>query len=112
MGVCIAWEPLLCAIHCKRYSNRLANRPVRLDQSNDSGNNMIVVMFIGLISAYVASYFGQAVHGTWKPLTVSGVAMIVMFICIQLRKRFNMEWIDGFSVAGSMLVSMAVSLLI
>ena len=71
-------------------------------------------MFIGLVSAYIASYIASFIsgngllkfNGSWVSLAVAIVAALVMYIFIYIRDKKNLTWIDSFSVAGSMLVAM------
>ncbi len=74
----------------------------------------MTAMFIGLVSAYLGSYLGNLVsgeglftfRGDWLPLVAaffSGAAMAGFTWLIEKKK---IEWLEGFSIAGSMIVGM------
>ena len=75
----------------------------------------MTAMFIGLVSAYIASYIGQIVSGnglftftgSWLALAVALVAALAMYGFLKIKEKKNAEWLDSFSVAGSMLIAMA-----
>ncbi len=67
-------------------------------------------MFIGLVSAYIGSYLGTGTSsGNWMPLLVAGVAAGAMGIFEYFARAKKVLWLDNFSMAGSMLVGMAVA---
>ncbi len=67
-------------------------------------------MFIGLCSAYIGAYIGDAIRGhNVIPLLTAGVAALVMAIFEYFTQKKNVKSLDNFSVAGSMLVAMAAA---
>ena len=125
MSFCIMWGMVFVVINGKAYSSRLTSpKPAnpksgkkKLDLSG-FGDTAMTAMFIGLVSAYIASYIGTIVSvnglfsftGSWLPLAVAAVAALAMYVFIRIREKWNAEWIDSFSVAGSMLIAMAAAI--
>ena len=79
----------------------------------------MTAMFIGLVSCYIGSYIGSFVSkeglfsfkGDLIPLLVALVSACMMAIFIYLKEKKNQDWVDSFSIAGSMLVAMASAVL-
>ena len=86
----------------------------------DSPDIAMTAMFIGLVSAYIASYVGTIVSsegvftfkGSWLSLAVSVVAALAMAAFLYIKNKTKAEWVDSFSVAGSMLIAMASAILL
>ena len=80
----------------------------------------MTAMFIGLVSAYIASYVGTIVssegiltfRGSWLSLAVAIVAALAMAAFLYIKNKAKADWIDSFSVAGSMLIAMASAILL
>ena len=125
MSFCIMWGMVFVVINGKSYCTRLTTpKPAdpktgkkKLDLSG-FGDTAMTAMFIGLVSAYIASYIGTIVSGnglftftgSWLPLAVAAVAALAMYVFILIREKCNAEWIDSFSVAGSMLIAMTAAI--
>ena len=126
MSFCIMWGMVFVVINGKAYSTRLttpkpadtkSGKKKKLDL-NGFGDTAMTAMFIGLVSTYIASYIGTIVSGnglftftgSWLPLAVAAVAALAMYVFIRIREKWNAEWIDSFSVAGSMLIAMAAAI--
>ena len=101
----------------KAYTSKLTNsepREKKKSSSSDFGTIAMNAMFIGLVSAYIASYIATFVsgngsftfQGSYLSLAVAIIAGLVMAIFIYIRDKGNMAWIDSFSIAGSMLIAM------
>jgi len=76
------------------------------------GDTAMTAMFIGLVSAYIASYIGQIVHSqSWIQLAVALTGALAMGIFTWFREKKQKAWIDNFSIAGSMLIAMAAAVL-
>ncbi|MBQ6678456.1 MAG: DUF5058 family protein [Lachnospiraceae bacterium] len=81
------------------------------------GDIAMTAMFIGLVSAYIGSYIGTIISGNglftftgdWLPLAVAVVGAAAMGVFLLLKKRFKADWIDSFSLAGSMLIAMGAA---
>ena len=75
-------------------------------------------MFIGLVSAYIASYIGSIVSkegvftfgGSPLSLAVAVVSALAMGLFFFIKEKAKADWIDSFSVAGSMLIAMAAAI--
>ena len=72
----------------------------------------MTAMFIGLVAAYVGSYVGTFTStGNALPLIVLGVSAAAMAVFTYFSEKKGQQWLDNFSVAGSMLVGMAAAVL-
>lgn len=128
MCFCIIWGMVMMLFNGKSYVNRLTSGSSDRKKSDadkkDKGQSgfgdiAMTAMFIGLVSAYIASYIGTIVSsgglfsftGSWLSLAVSVVAALAMACFLFIREKTGAEWIDSFSVAGSMLIAMASAIL-
>lgn len=119
MSVCIMWGMVLSVFFTKKYSKKLKGKgDSESSTGENSGSKSIVgfgdvamtAMFIGLVSAYIGSYIGQIKStGNWLSLAVAAVGALAMAVFILIREKKNQEWIDGFSIAGSMIIAMAAA---
>ena len=76
------------------------------------GDIAMNAMFIGLVSAYIGSYIGDIkADGNWLPLAVAAVGALAMAGFIWLKEKRHADWVDNFSVAGSMIIAMASAVL-
>lgn len=121
MSFCIIWGMVLSIIFNKRYLKRLGSGK----QSSGSaaggfGDKAMTAMFIGLVSAYLGSYIGSFVsgkglftfHGSWLPIVVAVASGAAMAFFLWLSEKKKLAWVESFSIAGSMLIGMAVAVLI
>ena len=122
MSVCIMWGMVLAAVFTKKYMKTL-----RAGSEKDGkpsgiaayGDLLMSAVFIGLISAYLGSYLGDFIShdgrftftGSWLPLAVAAVSALVMGVFLWLKEKKHQEWVDNFSLAGSMLAGMAAAVL-
>ena len=116
MSACIIWGIVLSIFTNKAYTSKLTTTEPKKKKSSSSdfGNIAMNAMFIGLVSAYIASYIATFVsgngsftfQGSYLSLAVAIIAGLVMAIFIYIRDKGNMAWIDSFSIAGSMLIAM------
>ncbi|MBP3729818.1 MAG: DUF5058 family protein [Lachnospiraceae bacterium] len=124
MSVCIMWGMVFATISCKAYSRKLMNPAPRKAKKKTGGANLrafgdpaMTALFIGLVSTYIGSYIGGFVSGgpggrfsfsgSLLPLAVALVGALSMAAFTWLKEKKKAEWIDSFSVAGSMLIAMA-----
>ena len=137
MGFCICWGMVLSVIFTKKYMKKLmvsapeatANttadtsdkeeyktdkkgNKVRKFSIGSFGDTAMTALFIGLVSAYIGSYIGEIkASSNWIPLAVAGVGALAMAFFTFLREKCKQEWVDSFSVAGSMIIAMASAIL-
>ena len=112
MSAGIIWGMVLTVFLNKKYTSRL-QKP-KEGGAKKGGKNLgdvaMTAMFIGLVAAYVGSYIGTFTStGNALPLVVllsSAVAMAVFTFFIEKKK---VTWLENFSIAGSMLIGMAVA---
>ena len=72
-------------------------------------------MFIGLISAYIGSYIGGFISLSahdYMPLIVLVTSACAMAVFLHFVEKKKLAWLDNFSMAGSMLISMAVAVIV
>ncbi len=126
MSFCIIWGMVMVSVNGKSYMNRLMKPKEKKNDTGEKkkidlsgfGDIAMTAMFIGLVSAYIASYVGTIVsskglfsfNGSWLSLAVSIIAGLAMALFLFIKKKTKAEWIDSFSVAGSMLIAMAVAI--
>ena len=122
MSVCIMWGMILMTVFGKRYLAKLSGGRKAEPASDKPGfaDAAMTAMFVGMVSAYIGSYIGIFAsgegrflfRGTWTPLAVAAVAALAMAGFTWLTEKKHMEWLEGFSVAGSMLLGMLAAVLI
>ncbi|MBR0416422.1 MAG: DUF5058 family protein [Firmicutes bacterium] len=126
MSFCIMWGMVLVIFNGKAYCSRLASpAPAKKKEGKKKkvdlsgfGDTAMTAMFIGLVSAYIASYIGNIISGngtfsfsgSWLPLAVACVAALAMAVFIRIKEKTGAEWVDSFSVAGSMLIAMTAAI--
>ena len=111
MSFCVIWGMVLVLFHGKTYTKKLAVKPTEENAKPSKfagfGDVAMTAMFIGLVSAYIASYIGTITsEGNWLPLAVAVVSALAMFIFNLIKEKKHADWIDSFSVAASMLIAM------
>ena len=127
MSFCIIWGMVLMIFNGKAYSTKLVLPKVQTVEPDGKqkklhlkafGDTAMTAMFIGLVSAYIASYIGQIVSvnglftftGDWLPLAVACVSAIAMAGFLLIKEKCKADWIDSFSIAGSMLIAMTAAI--
>ena len=132
MGFCICWSMVFSAIFTKKYSKKLiSDSAAEAAQQSDTapeaaeqpakkkkfslaafGDTAMTALFIGLVSAYIGSYAADFTSdGNWLPLAVAAVGAAAMALFTLLKEKKHAEWVDSFSVAGSMILAMASAVL-
>jgi hypothetical protein len=120
------WGMVLVIFNGKAYSRRLSAPGPAAGAANGKkksgfaafGDIAMTAMFIGLVSAYIASYIGQIVSenglfsftGNRLPLAVAFISALAMLAFLKIKEAKNAEWLDSFSVAGSMLIAMTCAI--
>ena len=120
MSVCIMWGMILASLFSRRYLSRLQGCEPGKRKQGGFGDHAMVAMFIGMVSAYIGSYAGAFVsgeglfsfRGAWTPLVVVSVSAAAMAVFTWLAEKKNMQWLDNFSIAGSMLLGMLAAVVI
>ena len=112
----IIWGMVCMLFFGKRYCNRLQKpRPSTGKSGAGFGDLAMKAMFIGLISAYIGSYIGGFVSlpaHDYMPLIVMAASALSMAVFLHFVEKKKLTWLDNFSMAGSMLISMAVAVLV
>ena len=116
MAFCIMWGMVFSLFFTKKYSSKLKANPSGTASDGtpkkksiiaDFGDSAMNAMFIGLVSAYIGSYFGQIrADGNWVSLAVALIGGLAMCLFLWLKEKKNAEWVDSFSIAGSMIIAM------
>ncbi len=122
MSVCIMWGMILMTVFGRRYLARLSRGSAVKPAGVKGGfaDAAMTAMFVGMVSAYLGSYIGDFVSGagrfrfagSWTPLAVAAVSALAMAGFTWLTEKKHMEWLEGFSVAGSMLLGMLTAVII
>ena len=122
MSICIMWGMILSVLFNKKYLRKLQQGGKTGERNGGGfGDRAMTAMFIGMVSAYIGSYVGEFVSGnkklfsfsgSWTPLVVVAAAALAMAVFTYLSEKKHMEWLDNFSIAGSMLVGMLAAVLI
>ena len=122
MSVCIMWGMILSALFNRRYLGRLqqGGKAETAPSGGGFGDRAMAAMFIGMVSAYIGSYVGSFVSGngrftfsgSWTPLVVVAAAALAMAVFTYFSEKKGKEWLENFSIAGSMLVGMLAAVLI
>ena len=120
MSVCIIWGMVLTTLFNRKYLKRLQGRDPGKKAGGGFGDLAMVAMFIGMVSAYLGSYLGGFVSGngrfsfsgSWTPLLVAAVAALAMAGFTWLAEKKHWDWLDNFSIAGSMLLGMLSAVLV
>jgi hypothetical protein len=114
MSVCIMWGMILSTLFNKKYLKKLSGPKT----GGGFGDMAMTAMFVGLVSAYIGSYFGSFVSGNglftftgnYTPLVVAAVSALTMAGFVQLSKKH--AWVESFSIAASMIVGMAAAVVV
>lgn len=120
MSLCIMWGMVLSILFNRRYTKHLGTDGKKSSGGSGFGDMAMTAMFIGLVCAYVGSYIGGFVSGNglfsftgdWMPLIVVAVSGLVMAGFIWLGEKKCLEWVESFSIAGSMILGMAAAVLV
>lgn len=120
MSVCIMWGMVLTTLFNRRYLKRLQGKDPARRSGAGFGDLAMIAMFIGMVSAYLGSYLGGFVSGnglftfsgSWTPLLVAAVAALAMAGFTFLAEKKHWDWLDNFSIAGSMLLGMLAAVLV
>jgi len=120
MSACIMWGMILTTLFNKKYLKKLQGKDPAAKKIGGFGDLAMVAMFIGMVSAYLGSYIGGFVSengrftfsGSWTPLLVAAVSALAMAGFTWLSEKKHWDWLDNFSIAGSMLLGMTAAVLV
>ena len=116
MSAGIIWGMLLTIFFNKFYLKKLQapkSGKTKKGSGKGFGDVAMTAMFIGLVAAYVGSYVGTFTStGNFLPLIVLASSAAAMAVFTYLIEKKKMDWLENFSIAGSMLIGMAVAVLI
>ena len=126
MCICIMWGMILTSIFSKGYLNKLKGGKKQLSAEETEGKKKggfgdlaMTAMFIGMCSAYIGSYLGAFISGNGLfsfsgdliPIITAIVAALAMALFTWLSQKKGLQWLESFSLAGSMLIGMAAAVL-
>ena len=120
MAVGIIWGCILMIFLGKSYSKRFS-KGKKSSGKKSFGDEAMTAMFVGLICAYLGSYIAGSVQfkngtfiytGEYLQLVAFFIAAVAMAIFMFVSAKKNIKWLDDFSIAGSMLIGMASTVVI
>jgi len=116
MSVCIIWGMVFSILFTKRYTSgkkkaKNGEKPAKKSVFAGFGDTAMTAMFIGLVSCYIGNYISNCISGSPIPLLVAIVGGLAMAGFLYLKEKKHQEWVDSFSVAGSMMIAMASAVL-
>ena len=100
----------------KKYLKKIQSNPKK-EKSGKSGfgAHATTAMFVGLCSAYIGAYIGQAIPREGSdimPLLVAIIAGAVMAVFEYLIQKKGKAALENFSLAASMLIAMVAAVLL
>ena len=123
MCICIMWGMILASIFSKSYLRKLKGGRKQVSAETEKkggfGDMAMTAMFIGMCSAYIGSYLGDFISGNGLftfsgsliPIITAIIAALAMALLSWLSGKKGMQWLESFSLAGSMLIGMAAAVL-
>ena len=117
MSAGIIWGMVLTIFFNKRYTSRL-QKPKASSQKKGGqsfGDVAMNAMFIGLVAAYVGSYiatYTSTPEHNMVPMIVLLASAVAMAFFTYLIEKKQILWLENFSIAGSMLIGMAVAVFV
>lgn len=106
-----------CIFFLKGYSKKLQAKPKQENAENkpNFGAHATTAMFVGLCAAFIGSYIGKCFPqggSDFMPMLVAVAAAVVMGIFEYFIQKKNMNSLENFSLAASMLAAMAFAVII
>lgn len=119
MTVCIMGGPIFNTFFLKGYLKKVQAQPKKQNSGKPGfGAYATTAMFIGLCSAYIGAYIGEATVGRVKegrdimPLLVAVIAAGSMAVFEFFVQKKGKAVLENFSLATSMLIAMAAAVVI
>ncbi len=109
MTVGIVWGAVFCIFGLKRYERALGSVSRKSDRW---GALMFAAMFIGLVSAYVATSVSALRAANYTPLVVMLASAAAMAGFQWLIDRKGQRWLESFALSFAMLIGMAAAVLV
>lgn len=112
-GICFGM--IACILVLKPYARKTLERNSAKSKPTEKKNFAdwaMVALFIGMCSAFIGSYISNCFvaprgkNPTLIPLLTALISGISMTVIELIEKKFNIKWLDSFSLAFSMLVGM------
>lgn len=116
MSVGIVGGIICCIFFLKPYLNKLQSNPKKEKSGKPGfGAHATTAMFVGLCAAYIGSYVGMLMPSggaNVMPMIVAVIAAIIMCIFEYFIQKKNMQSLENFSLAASMLIAMVGAVLV
>ena len=109
MTIGVIWGMLGTLLFLKKYTSIIKDNNQITEGSNkkNNGDIMMTALFIGLIGAYIGCYVGVFTSTkNYFPILTVVFAVSAMALFDYLQKKYNMKWLESFSLAASMFVAM------
>lgn len=109
---------ICCIFFLKKYLGKISSKPKKAETGEKKpsfGDHATTAMFVGLCAAYIGSYVGKMMPGQYydyMPLFTAIIAAVVMVVFEFLIQKKDMKVLENFSLAASMLVAMAASVVL
>lgn len=109
---------ICCIFFLKKYLGKISSKPKKAETGEKKpsfGDHATTAMFVGLCAAYIGSYVGKMMPGQYydyMPLFTAIIAAVVMAVFEFLIQKKDMKVLENFSLAASMLVAMAASVVL
>ncbi len=120
MSLGIIWSCVCMIFFGKSYSKKLLRSSDNKKKGPSFADSAMTAMFIGLIATYVGSYVAEFFQfsngaftftGNYLQLVTLFVSALAMGVFLYFSEKKNNQWIENFSMAGSMLLGMAAAVI-
>jgi hypothetical protein len=120
MTVGIIGGIICCIFFLKKYLGKISSKPKKEKKEGEEskpgfGAHATTAMFVGLCAAYIGAYVGKIIPregSDYMPLFTAVVAAIIMAIFEFFIQKKKMAVLENFSLAASMLISMAAAVVL
>jgi hypothetical protein len=113
MSIGIIWGILFCIFGLKSYTKKIKNMK---EKDSTWGAILIMALFFGMLSSFVAPYFGNLAVGAngsaaWIPVLTLVSSGLIMGLLTWTVNKFKIDWLSNFSMSISMIAGMALAIL-